>query len=212
MKRAALLITGLLAGVLLLAVACGGEEDTLAPTRPQATTPPAQTSTPAPTRPQATTPPAATQSPAPASTAAPTVAPETILGISVDGDALGFRYLDFSVLLGDICDLAEGTRFCVRGGTQVTLTFRNVSTVNQHNWVLVNPGTKDDVAARGTAAGPNNDWLQPGDPDVIASTKLLNAGETAEITFAAPPPGIYQFVCTFPGHNSTMFSDFEVVG
>ena len=31
----------------------------------------------------------------------------------------------------------------------VTVTFTNASTINQHNWVLVQPGTKDAVAAAG---------------------------------------------------------------
>lgn len=31
-----------------------------------------------------------------------------------------------------------------------------------------------------------------------------------EVRFTAPPPGNYQFVCTFPGHNFTMFGVFEV--
>ena len=129
-------------------------------------------------------------------TAAPD-GPETVsLEISVNGDALAFDKSEFSA----------------GAGSEVVLTFSNVSIINQHNWVIVQPGTKDDVAARGTAAGPDNDWVQPDDPDVIANTKLLDAGATGEVTFAAPPAGTYQFVCTFPGHNFTMFGDFEVTG
>ena len=94
-------------------------------------------------------------------------------------------------------------------GSEVVLTFNNVSAINQHNWVLVRPGSKDAVATRGTA-NPTTDWIQPGDPDVIANTKLAAAGETATISFTAPAAGTYQFVCTFPGHNGTMFGDFEV--
>jgi azurin len=129
------------------------------------------------------------------------------LFIEVDGDAL-----KFSNLTSDVPNAAqrlEGS-FRVGNGTQVVLDFQNVSTINQHNWVLVKNGTKDAVAARGIEAGAINDWLQPGDSDVIANTKLLVTGGKAVIRFAAPPPGQYQFVCTFPGHNGTMFGDFEV--
>ena len=31
------------------------------------------------------------------------------------------------------------------------------------------------------------------------------------MVFSAPPPGTYQFVCTFPGHSFTMFGEFVVL-
>ena len=122
------------------------------------------------------------------------VASPGALDIAVDGDALKFA--------------AE--TLTVTAGSKVVLTFDNVSTVNQHNWVLVNAGDKDAVAADGTAAGPTNDWLKPDDPRVIAHTALLGPGDTGEVRFTAPAAGTYQFVCTFPGHNFTMFGDFQV--
>ncbi len=116
------------------------------------------------------------------------------LEISVNGDALQFDK-----------DALE-----VAAGSEVVLSFDNVSGINQHNVVIVKAGTKDAVSSRGTAAGPGNDWVQPGDADVIANTKVLNAGATGDVSFDAPAAGTYQFVCTFPGHNFTMFGDFVV--
>ena len=52
---------------------------------------------------------------------------------------------------------------------------------------------------------PDNDWVQPGDLDVIAVVKLLGPGQRGEVRFTSPPAGTYQFVCTLPGHNLTMF-------
>ena len=140
-----------------------------------------------------TTPAGEVQPPAATAPPAPPVGSGT-MEISVDGDSLVF----------------DKSNFEVAAGAEVVLVFDNVSTINQHTWVLVNLGTKDDVAVRGTTH-PTTNWIQPDDPDVIANTKLLNAGETGEVSFAAPPPGTYQFVCTFPGHNATMFGDFVVV-
>ena len=117
----------------------------------------------------------------------------TELEISVNGDALEF----------------DQDSFEVSSGIEVVLVFDNVSGINQHNWVLVKPGTKDDVVARGTQC-PDNGWLQPDDPDVIAHTKLLDPGDTGEARFTAPAAGTYQFVCTFPGHSLTMYGDFVV--
>ena len=142
--------------------------------------------------------------PAPPAVAPPTDAPPSAvspeeavsgrLAISVNGDVLEFDKTDLEVAVGD----------------EVVLTFNNASTANSHNWVVVQAGQKDVVAGRGIAAGLDNDWLEPGDPDVIASVALLSPGETGEVRFAAPPPGTYQFVCTFPGHNLAMFGDFVV--
>ena len=90
----------------------------------------------------------------------------------------------------------------------VTVTFTNASTINQHNWVLVQPGTKH-AAAAGVEAGEANSWVKPDDDRVIAHTKLLSPGESEEIKFTGQIAEIYQFVCTFPGHSATMFGEFK---
>ena len=90
-----------------------------------------------------------------------------------------------------------------------TVTFSNASAVNQHNWVLVKPGTKDAVVAAGAEAGAANGWIQPDDDRIITHTKLLNPGESDEIKFKGQIAGIYDFVCTFPGHSATMFGEFK---
>ena len=116
------------------------------------------------------------------------------LQVGVEGDQLKF----------------SSAGYTTSAGSEVILTFANVSSFNQHNWVVVVDGTKDAVAAAGIGAGPDNDYVLPGDARVIAHTKLLAAGETGEVRFTAPAAGTYQFVCTFPGHNFTMFGTFEV--
>ena len=57
---------------------------------------------------------------------------------------------------------------------------------------------------------PDNDRAQPGAPDVIAVVKLLGPGQRGEVRFTLPLAGTYHFVCTFPGHNLTMFGDLVV--
>ena len=94
-------------------------------------------------------------------------------------------------------------------GTEVVLRFSNNAITQQHNWVLVQSGARDEIATAGVLAGPANDWV-PEDDRVIANTKLISAGESGEVSFTAPEAGTYQFVCTFPGHNLTMFGTFEV--
>lgn len=116
------------------------------------------------------------------------------LEISVEADALGF----------------DPNRLQVAAGTGVVLYFSNVSRLSQHNWVLVQQGTGNDVAKRGLEASPDNDYIQPGDPDVIVLTRLVRPRQPAEVRFTAPLAGAYQFVCPFPGHNFLMFGVFVV--
>jgi len=104
----------------------------------------------------------------------------------------------------------DTTSLTASSGSEVTITFTNSSTVNTHNLVIVEDGTKDAVATDGTVAGQDNDWVKPGDSRVIANTILAGPGETQDVSFPAPAPGTYQFVCTFPGHNFTMFGDLVV--
>ncbi|WP_240550274.1 plastocyanin/azurin family copper-binding protein [Candidatus Roseilinea sp. NK_OTU-006] len=107
----------------------------------------------------------------------------------------------------------DKTSFEVPAGSKVTLNFKNNASPGSgvyHNWVLVRPGTIDAVAADGIAAGEANDYLKPNDNRVIAHTKLAKEGETVSVTFDAPAPGTYDFLCTFPGHATLMRGKFIV--
>jgi uncharacterized protein len=94
-----------------------------------------------------------------------------------------------------------------KAGSEVKLTFKNGASKTsglQHNWVLVKPGQLDAVAQASMNAGADKNWIAEG-PDVVAHTKLVNAGEKETITFTAPSePGDYPYMCTFPGHYTTM--------
>jgi len=58
------------------------------------------------------------------------------------------------------------------------------------------------VLANGIAAGDDRDWLDVDDPGIIAHTALIEGETSDSVTFAAPPPGIYSFICTFPDHHA----------
>lgn len=89
-------------------------------------------------------------------------------------------------------------------GSKITLIFKNNSTALEHNWVLIKPGANDQVANDGLAAGEAKGYLKENDPNVIAHTKMLKAGESDTITFDAPAKGQYPYICTFPGHHVLM--------
>lgn len=98
-------------------------------------------------------------------------------------------------------------------GSKVTLNFKNNSQPAAnllHNWVLVNAGTADAVAADGISAGEAGGYLKADDDRVLAHTKMIKGGESDSITFDAPAAGTYDFLCTFPGHAVLMKGKFIV--
>ena len=125
---------------------------------------------------------------APTAAAKPAEVKAVTLEISSKGEELAF----------------DKTTFEVAAGSRVTLKFTNPSTGMSHNWVLTMPGQSDAVATDGIAAGEANGWLKPHDNRVLAAIKLLKPKENGEVSFNAPAPGTYPFICTFPGHNVLM--------
>ncbi len=102
----------------------------------------------------------------------------------------------------------DKTLFKIKAGQDVKLTFKNIGKLPaeamSHNVVILAQGT--DVQAFGEAAvAAKPDHIPPAmAADVIAHTKLLGPGESDNITFKIADPGVYDFICTFPGHFGTM--------
>jgi azurin len=97
------------------------------------------------------------------------------------------------------------TELVAPAGSTITLTLNNLTDADAeigHNWVLVAPGQEESVLQNGNDAGDDNDWLDVDDPGIIAHTALIE-GETSDtITFEAPEPGTYTYLCTFPEHHA----------
>lgn len=102
----------------------------------------------------------------------------------------------------------DRTLFKIKAGQDVKLTLKNIGKLPaeamSHNVVILAQGT--DVQAFGEAAVPAKPDHIPASmsADVIAHTKLLGPGESDEITFKIPDAGVYDFICSFPGHFGTM--------
>ena len=76
-----------------------------------------------------------------------------------------------------------------------------------HNWVLTKTGDVDGVAKDGIAAGLANNYVKPGDPRVIAATKVVGGGESTSVTFDVAKlkaSESYTYFCSFPGHVALM--------
>ena len=103
----------------------------------------------------------------------------------------------------------DKTLFKIKAGQDVKLTLKNVGKLPKeamsHNVVILAQGT--DIQAFGEAAVPAKatDHIPASmASDVVAHTKLLGPGESETITFKVPDAGVYDFICSFPGHFGTM--------
>lgn len=107
------------------------------------------------------------------------------------------------------------TDFVVEAGTNVELVFENTDFM-QHNLVITQPGKKELVgmAADKLATDPNGAARNyvPIMPEVLFATAILNPEDKVTLRFTAPSePGIYPYICTFPGHWRIMQGTMRVV-
>jgi glucose/arabinose dehydrogenase/azurin len=85
-----------------------------------------------------------------------------------------------------------------------------------HNLAVVKPNTR--VALATTAAAMKPDQLDaqgraymPNSPDILAGTKLIEAGQKETLKVVAPTvEGEYEYFCTFPGHGFIMYGQLVV--
>ncbi|MDZ4719898.1 MAG: plastocyanin/azurin family copper-binding protein [Roseiflexaceae bacterium] len=107
------------------------------------------------------------------------------LAVSADGENLAYK----------------PAALTAKAGAPVTVDFNNVSTAQQHNWVLVKGG--DDVAGKvdeGAITAGAPDYIPADKADIVANSKILAPGGKETITFTAPAAGTYTYLCTYPGH------------
>jgi len=96
------------------------------------------------------------------------------------------------------------TRIEAKAGEKLTIRFINESDM-PHNVVVV--PNKGNIQTVGVAAlnYSKNDYIPEDQMDkILAYTSLARPGETVEFTFTVPPPGTYPYICTYPGHFTSM--------
>jgi len=97
------------------------------------------------------------------------------------------------------------TKIAVHSGDKVTVTLTNEGNIPKeamgHNWVLLQAGTDPNAYAR-LAVNAKADNYQPKAlaGRVIAAIPVLGPKESGSVTFTAPAPGSYPFLCSFPAH------------
>ena len=206
-----------LASLLALAlIACSQSEQTTQPTpvenkvaeqpatqpNPVAETPAAE---PAPA-PAAETP-AVEPAPAPAAETAPAA---TATGCSFD--LKGTDTMTFTDAAGKPVPEIVVPASC----QDLTINFEHTGkmpkTAMGHNVVIAKAADVRAVATNGIKAGVQGDYLQAGDPKVVAASKMVGGGEktTVRVPVAKIKEGGYDFFCSFPGHEIKMHGKLTV--
>lgn len=101
----------------------------------------------------------------------------------------------------------------LKAGTKVKLTFANSDDM-LHNFVLTTPGSGNAVGEMVMKMGLEAEKYSfvPATAKVLAHTLLLQPGQSDTIYFTVPKvPGIYPFICTYPGHYMVMKGTIRVV-
>ena len=107
----------------------------------------------------------------------------------------------------------DGMRFDVRkinvsSGQKVRVTLTHTGKLDKrimgHNVVFLTNGVKPSAFAVKAAAARDNDYIPKGTTEVIAHTKMIGGGESTVVEFIAPEKGVYNYICSFPGHFAMM--------
>lgn len=102
----------------------------------------------------------------------------------------------------------------VTAGRPVEITMVNPDTM-PHNLVITRPGQAQAIGMRVTNMPPNESAAinyVPQSADILHHTIMVPPGTSDTLRFIAPAkPGSYDYVCTFPGHFTTMYGTLEVL-
>jgi len=106
-------------------------------------------------------------------------------------------------------------RIAVAAGKPVEFRFSNTDNM-PHNLVFIVPGSLEEIGLKAEASALEPDARErnfvPVSEKVLLASKLLSPGESQTMTMDVPKqPGMYPFVCTYPGHWRRMFGVLVVV-
>jgi putative heme-binding domain-containing protein len=111
--------------------------------------------------------------------------------------------------------LFDKDRLVVQAGKPVEFAFENTD-IMPHNFVIVQPGSLEEVGnaaeAGATQPGAADRHYVPQSNKVLLASRLLAPRDSQRLPYTAPTaPGIYPYVCTYPGHWRRMYGALYVV-
>ena len=126
---------------------------------------------------------------------------------------LGVRVVRLSTLTDQM--LYDKDRIVVQAGKPVQFIFENEDLM-PHNFVVLQPGSLEEVGTANEAASADPGAMArgyvPNSNKVLLASRLLPPREVQRLDFTAPAqPGVYPYVCTYPGHWRRMYGGLYVV-
>ena len=99
--------------------------------------------------------------------------------------------------------------FRVRAGKKLRLVLYNTSKKSAasmtHNVVILVKGTDIADFADAVRTAKNEQYTPASVASlIITHTKMVAGGESEAVDFVIPQPGVYDYICSFPGHWGTM--------
>lgn len=99
--------------------------------------------------------------------------------------------------------------FRIKAGKKIRLILKNTSAKSNiamiHNVVILKKGTDIADFADVAVKARNEDYVPSSIASlIVAHTKSVGGGESDAIDFVIQEPGVYDFICSFPGHWGTM--------
>lgn len=100
-------------------------------------------------------------------------------------------------------------------GKPIEIRFSNTDNM-PHNFAIVTPGSLEEIGLQAEATARDPDAMArhyvPQNDNVLIASRLLQPTQLQAISFDAPrTPGVYPYVCTYPGHWRRMYGALYVV-
>ncbi len=121
-----------------------------------------------------------------------------------------------SISANDLMEYSTKVMTAGPGCSEIEVTLKDTGKLSRlrmgQNWVLVKAKDFRAVAHSGQLAGLPNNYQKPGDPRIIAATKVIGGGKSTSVTFPASKlkkGGSYMYLCTFPGDPVLMRGVFH---
>lgn len=101
----------------------------------------------------------------------------------------------------------------VKSGENVTIVFKNVGKISslKHQFILLKAGIDADAFGNSLLSSGASDKVPANlKNQVIVHSAQLGPGQEATLSFTAPAPGTYTYLCGFPGHHSAARGTLKV--
>jgi putative heme-binding domain-containing protein len=126
---------------------------------------------------------------------------------------LGVRIIRIGTLTDQM--LFDKERLVVKAGKPFEILFENTD-IMPHNFVVTEPGALEEIGLMAEASATEPGALErnyvPRSNKILMATRLLQPRELQKLDVTAPDkPGVYPYVCTYPGHWRRMYGALYVV-